>query len=307
MDIRSVRYFIETVRLKSFTQAAERLNVTQSTVSKMVRLLEQEVGEPLLIREGRNLALTDTGVVVFARGEQMLATLDLLKRDVEDTKLLRRGTLRIGIPPMVNVLFTGVLKRFRERHKDIELVLSEGTGQEIEREVAAGHLDIGLSVLPTDPMLDLRSQGVARYPVWVVAAEGTFPKHHTTLPVKVLHRMPMVSLSDEFALTRRIRQAFSEVMVRDDKTPTVRKMPVSPTIVARSKQWDWVAAMASAGIGVALLPEPFLNRLSDLPSQSVLLTEPAVFWEVAHVWSGDYLSRAAIAWLEISKEMLGVW
>lgn len=304
MDIRSVRYFIETVKLKSFTQAAESLHVTQSTVSKMVRLLEEEVGEPLLIRDGRNLKLTDTGAVVFQRGEQMLATLNQLKRDVEDTKLLHRGRLRIGIPPMVNVLFTEVLKRFRERHAHIDLVLSEGTGQEIEREVAAGHLDIGLTILPTDPALNLRSRDVARYPVWVMAAEGTFPKHDKTVPMRVLHDLPMVSLGDEFALTRRMRQAFAQAGAAGS-TLEDRFSPIAPKIVARSRQWDWVVAMASAGIGLALLPEPFVKRLSDLPTQAVLLTEPTVFWEVAHVWSGDYLSRAATAWLEITEELFG--
>jgi DNA-binding transcriptional LysR family regulator len=74
MDLRSLRYFVETVRLNSFTQAAESLHVTQSTISKMVRQLEQEVGAQLLLREGRTLTLTDTGAVVYARGVEMLAT-----------------------------------------------------------------------------------------------------------------------------------------------------------------------------------------------------------------------------------------
>ena len=51
MDLRALRYFIETVRRDSFTQAAQALNVTQSTISKMVRQLEDEVGAPLLIRQ----------------------------------------------------------------------------------------------------------------------------------------------------------------------------------------------------------------------------------------------------------------
>ena len=63
MDIRSLRYFVETVRLQSFTAAAESLHVTQSTISKMVRQLEQETGAQLLIRDGRQLALTDVGRV----------------------------------------------------------------------------------------------------------------------------------------------------------------------------------------------------------------------------------------------------
>jgi len=53
LDIRSLRYFVETVRLSSFTQAAESLHLTQSTISKMVRQLEEEVGAQLLVRDGR--------------------------------------------------------------------------------------------------------------------------------------------------------------------------------------------------------------------------------------------------------------
>ena len=68
IDIRALRYFVETARLQSFTQAASSLSVTQSTISKMVRQLENEVGQPLLIREGRQVRLTDVGRVVYARG-----------------------------------------------------------------------------------------------------------------------------------------------------------------------------------------------------------------------------------------------
>eukprot|EP01034_Spumella_vulgaris_P028219 gene28219-35038_t len=133
MDIRSLRYFIETARLSSFTQAAEALHVTQSTISKMVRQLEDEVGAPLLVRDGRRLTPTDTGAVVYARGEEMLATLRQLQLEVRDTQARQRGTLAIGIPPMINLLFTPVLKAFRERHPGIALALSEDTGQAIER------------------------------------------------------------------------------------------------------------------------------------------------------------------------------
>ena len=151
MDIRSLRYFVETVRLQSFTAAAESLHVTQSTISKMVRQLEQETGAQLLLRDGRQLALTDVGRVVYARGEEMLAAMRRLAQEVQDTQTVERGQLTVGIPPMINVLITPVLKAFRERHPNITLALLEDTGQAIERKVAAGALEIGLTVLPAAP------------------------------------------------------------------------------------------------------------------------------------------------------------
>jgi DNA-binding transcriptional LysR family regulator len=292
MDLRSLRYFVETVRLNSFTQAAEALHVTQSTISKMVRQLEREVGAQLLIREGRKLTLTDTGQAVYARGEEMLAAMRRLEVEVRDTQAVERGRLAVGIPPMINLLVTPVLKAFRQRHPHIALTLQEDTGQEVERKVAAGQLEIGMTVLPADARLELETAPVASYPIWAVAASGTFPANRTTLALKALSGAPLVLLKDDFALTRGLRLAFKEA-------------GFEPVIAAQSGQWDWLVAMASAGVGVALLPEPFVHRLAIGHLDAVRLVEPVVQWQVAHVWRRRYLSHAARAWLEVSREVLG--
>jgi DNA-binding transcriptional LysR family regulator len=292
LDIRSLRYFVETVRLNSFTQAAEVLNVTQSTISKMVRQLEDEVGAQLLIRDGRKLSLTDTGRIVFQHGQEMLASMRQLTLEVRDTQALRRGSLAVGIPPMINLLFTPVLKAFRERHPDITLILQENTGPAIERQVAAGELEIGLTVLPADPALQLVSVEIASYPIWALAEAGTFRKQRTTLDFKALRDMPLVLLKDDFALTRTLRRTF-------------RDAGFEPKIAAQSGQWDWLVAMASAGLGVALLPEPFIHRLATERLEAVRIVEPEISWQVAHIWNGRYLSHAARAWLEVCQSVLG--
>jgi DNA-binding transcriptional LysR family regulator len=291
MDLRSLRYFVETVRLNSFTQAAEALHVTQSTISKMVRQLEEEVGAQLLIRDGRKLHLTDTGSVVYARGVEMLTTMRQLNMEVRDTQVLERGSLSLGIPPMVNLLFTSVLKTFRQRHPHITLLLKEDAGQALERQVAQGEVEIGMTVLPVDPDLGLQAAPIASYPVWAVAARGTFQKHRTTVKLKALAGTPLVLLGDDFAMTRALRVAFAQA-------------GFEPLIAAQSGQWDWLVAMASAGIGVALLPEPFIDRLAVGQLDAVRLVDPELPWQPAHVWRGSYLSHAARAWLEVCDEVL---
>ncbi|GGY77347.1 LysR family transcriptional regulator [Pseudoduganella plicata] len=292
MDIRSLRYFVETARLSSFTQAAGLLHVTQSTISKMVHQLEEELGTPLLIRDGRRLTLTDTGRVVYARGQEMLATMRTLAAEVRDIQATRRGTLTVGIPPMINLLFTPALKAFRERHPDIALVLREETGQQAERLVAAGELELGMTVLPADPGLAVETLPVATYPIWALAAPGTFRAGRRTLPLKALKELPLVLLTDDFAITRALRQAFTGA-------------GFAPRVAAQSAQWDWLVEMASAGIGVALLPEPFIDRLADEKLHAVRIVEPELPWQVAHVWNGRYLSHAARAWLDVCTEVLG--
>ncbi|MBP0599021.1 LysR family transcriptional regulator [Herbaspirillum sp. LeCh32-8] len=288
MDIRALRYFTETVRLNSFSRAADALHVTQSTVSKMVRQLEDEVDAPLLIRDGRKLQLTDTGRVVFEQGQQILASMLRLDAEVRDTKALRQGRLEIGIPPMINILCTPVLKAFRERHPDIAIVLKEDTGPQIEQRVASGELEIGMTVLPVDPELSLQVMPVARYPIWAVAQAGSFQKNRSTLRCAQLDGMPLVMLNNEFGLTRSLRGSF-------------RELGIAPQIVAQSGQWDWLVAMALAGMGTALLPEPFIHRIATDQLQAVRLVEPEVQWQVAYVTRGGYLSHAARAWMAVSE------
>lgn len=292
MDVRSLRYFIETVKHQSFTQAAQSLNVTQSTVSKMVRQLEDELGEPLLIRDHRHLQLTDCGKVVLERGQEVLQNVQRLLREVHEVQALQRGKLELGMPPMINVLFTEVLKTFKARHPQIELTLHEETGMGIERLVAAGTVEMGLSILPLGPELNLSAAPVARHGVWAIGRKDSFRSAHGKVKLQELERHPLIFLSDDFALTRMLRRAFAHAGLQ-------------PHIAAQSGQWDWVASMAQAGMGIALLPQPFLSRLEPGDWMAAEVVEPALNWEVALLWNGRYLSQAAKAWLQVCADVLG--
>jgi DNA-binding transcriptional LysR family regulator len=168
MDVHALRYFVETVRFASFTHAAKALFVTQSTVSKMIRHLEEELGTPLLIRDGHQARPTDTGRIVFEQGQQILAAVAQLSEEVRETVDMRKGELEVGIPPMINLLFTPVVKRFRESYPEIRLSLREATGQAVECLVAAGELEVGASILPlaSDSVLSWKLFG--SYPIWTI-------------------------------------------------------------------------------------------------------------------------------------------
>jgi len=245
MDVRALRYFVETVRHASFTQAAKALFVTQSTVSKMIRQLEEEAGTPLLIRDGHTARPTDTGRVMYQRGLQVLETMRQLSEEMRQTAELGRGALEVGIPPMINLLFTPVVKRFRELHPGIHLTLREGTGQAVENLVASGELEVGATILPVAP-----DGGLAA-------------------------------------------QAFADAGLQ-------------PSIAAQSAHWDFLVAMASAGLGVALLPEPLMQRMKTRGLSTAKLAKSGIQWEVGHIWlQSGYLSFAARAWLQVCDAVLG--
>ena len=80
----------------------------------MIRQLEDELGTPLLIRDGHHARPTDTGRIVFEQGQQILNAVAQLSAEVRETVDNCKGELQVGIPPMINLLFTPVVKRFRE-------------------------------------------------------------------------------------------------------------------------------------------------------------------------------------------------
>ena len=292
MDIRSLRYFVETVRLSSFTLAAEHLNVTQSTISKMVRQLEDELGEPLLHRDSRPLQPTDTGRIVYERAREILGVMRQLSQEVRDTQALQRGVLEIGIPPMINLLFTQVLKQFRSKYPDIDIILREKSGQEIENDVANGELELGLTVLPVNPALDLITTPVSSHGVWAVGLPAFLRLNKNgTISLDALRKTPLVLLNDEFALTRLLKRVFAGASF-------------DAHIAAQSSQWDWTVSMASAGMGIALLPEPLISRIRNNELLTVRVCNPEIPWQVAHIQTARRLSHAARAWLEMSDAVL---
>jgi DNA-binding transcriptional LysR family regulator len=291
MDIRTLRYFVEVVRQQSFTRAAERLFVTQPTISKMLKNLEDELNCTLLIRDGRKLLLTDTGRVVFERGMAILAEFRQLETELGDINHLNKGLLRLGIPPMVGMLMAGPISLFRQRYPGVELKIAEFGGLTVQHAVSNSELDLAMTALPVEDDSGLATMPLFSYPMCVlVPRSGNWLKHEAVTPEE-LGEHPLLIYNEDFALSRQLMQLFNQHGVK-------------PRIAVRSGQWDFLAAMVQAGVGIAILPEPICQRLDKqtlrwLPLQSELR------WQLGMIWrEGVYLSHSAQAWLSCCE---GFW
>ncbi|SCC47321.1 DNA-binding transcriptional regulator, LysR family [Kosakonia oryziphila] len=248
MDIRTLRYFVEVVRQQSFTRAAERLFVTQPTISKMLKNLEDELNCTLLIRDGRKLLLTDTGRVVFERGMAILAEFQQLEAELGDINNLNKGLLRLGIPPMVGMLMAGTISLFRQRYPGIELKIAEFGGLTVQHAVSNSELDLAITALPVEEDSGLATMPLFSYPMCVlVPRSDNWLKHEVVTPEE-LGEHPLLIYNEDFALSRQLMQLFNQHGVK-------------PCIAVRSGQWDFLAAMVQAGVGIAILPEPICQRL----------------------------------------------
>jgi DNA-binding transcriptional LysR family regulator len=290
MELRALRYFVEVVRQQSFTVAAEQMFVTQPTISKMVKALEDEIGSPLLLRDGRQMVLTDAGRIVYQRGQDVIAAYAQLQAELNDLDKLGRGELTIGIPPMGGSLFTPAIAAFRQRYPKVELKLFEQGSKAIEAALISGELELGGVLQPVDEMIDVLP--MTRQVLWLVARHGSRWDALQEVPLADLAQEPFVFYGESLALN-------------DVVLTACRTAGFAPTIVGRSGHWDFMAALVLAGVGIALLPAPYCRRLDAAQFTCRPVVAPEIPWEMAIGWRRNgYLSHAARAWLEVARETL---
>lgn len=290
MDIRDLRYFAELVRAQSFTLAAERLHVTQPTISKMIRALEEEVGSPLLRREGRQLQLTDAGRVVHEHGAQVLAAYGALRHALADLETLARGELTVGIPPMGGPLFTALIATYRKRYPGIELKLFEQGAKGLEMALREGRVEVCALLQPADTEA-FGLLPVLRDPLWLVAPADSRWRARWSVELAELSAEPFVLYGESLALNGIVQAA-------------CREAGFEPAVAGRSGHWDFIAAMVGAGLGIALLPRLYCEKL-DPQAFTFAQIVPELPWDMALAWRRNgYLSRAARAWLDTAREVL---
>ncbi len=140
MDIRHLTYFIAVAEHRSFTKAAESLHITQPTLSKMVRLLEQRLNVTLFDRSGKQIELTDAGRTILQSSRQIVRAFDNLSAELADVVQLKKRDHRFGLPPMVGGrFFPSIIERFHLKYPDIRLQLAEQEERRSNRRWTAGN------------------------------------------------------------------------------------------------------------------------------------------------------------------------
>jgi DNA-binding transcriptional LysR family regulator len=292
MELRTLRAFVEVVRQGGFTQAAKTVFATQSTVSKAIKQLEDEIGVPLLDRIGHRSKLTAAGEIVYQRALRMLAERNDLIAELDELRGLKRGTLRLGLPPVgSSTLFAPLFATYRNRYPDIEIRLVEHGGERLKELLLSGEIELAASLLPVSESIEW--QDVRREPLTALLSTNDDLSRQRSVGLPGLKHLPFILFETGFALNRIILDA-------------CHRHGFEPNIVARSSQIDFIVELAAAGLGVAFLPQMIAEQRKHPSVSRVLLVEPDTDWHIAMVWRrGAYLTQAARAWLDLVSKTSG--
>jgi len=159
MNLTQLEGFLAVVREGSLTKAAEKLYLTQPALSFQVKALEEELGQTLFERDGKQLRLTSAGHLLQERARQILDLVAQTRQDVTGLKELQRGQLRIGANETTSLyILPPVIQAFCERFPGLEIHLILRQSAEVVRLVAEGEVDFGIATLPVlDPHVETRT------------------------------------------------------------------------------------------------------------------------------------------------------
>ena len=168
LTLRQLRVLQAVADTLSYSRAAEHLHITQPAVSMQLKLLEDDVGLPLVARQGRRMLLTDAGFELLRHGRRILAEVQAAEETLATLKGGRTGKLHLGVVPTANYFAPRLLMEFRKHFPDVALKLSVGRRDEILAMLAEHRVDVAIGGYPPSEA-DVEAETFARHPHCIVA------------------------------------------------------------------------------------------------------------------------------------------
>lgn len=151
MELRVLRYFIEVAREQNITAAAERLFITQSALSKQLMELEKELGKQLLVRGKRKTTLTEDGMFLYRRAQEIVDLANKTEGAFKATDEIITGDIYIGCGETQGMrTVIEAMQKLSERHPDVRFHLYSGNDEDVSERLDNGLVDFGLFVGNTD-------------------------------------------------------------------------------------------------------------------------------------------------------------
>jgi len=217
VTLRQLRTFKTVADLASFSVAAQRLKLSQPSVSYQVKELEETLGLPLLDRLGKRVQLTEAGTVLYGYARRMLDTLDEASVELEEMRGIQRGSLRVGASTTVGIyLLPAALGAFKKLHPGLVISLEIGSRARVQEQVLRNELDLAV-VGPASKDADLAIIPFLSDELVVVAPAGHPLASRRKLTLKDLADQPFImreaSSGSRWSLEKEARKAGARLSV----------------------------------------------------------------------------------------------
>lgn len=293
MDLKVLRYFIEIIDTGGFGKASEKLHLTQPTLSKALRQLEEELDLVLLERgkRGTQVKLTQAGEVVYRHGKELLTGRQRMLAELSAQRSLTAGELKLGLAPLGSAeIFAPIIAKYRQQYPQIDMHLLVRGGVEQTSAIQKGEIELATGIINFDQGYD----GIRIFndPMVVVLPRENTLASRAILSIIDLKEQPQVMFETEYTLYQLVLTA-------------CQRAGFIPQNITRVSQADFGIALVAAGTGVMILPRSIARRYSVSGVVNIPLASDELRWELSLFWRRDQvLSFAARAMITLVEKHL---
>jgi DNA-binding transcriptional LysR family regulator len=254
--IRQLRAFVAVHQLRKLSAAAEKLFVTQSAVSMLIRQLEEGLGTRLFDRTTRSLQPTAAANEMLPAAERILRDVDSLSADFRELAQLQRGRVSLAITPtLASFLLPDAIRRFGEAHPGVRVVVDDCAPDQFVSRILGEHVDFGIGT-PERPGAEVETQTLMRDHLSLVCARG-HPLAASKKPVR------WADLAGHPVIT--VRPGYG---IRPLIDATAAQAGVALDVVNEVSFLSTALWMTASGMGPSIMPSAFARAAGSLSAAS---------------------------------------
>ncbi len=282
VEIRHLRYFLAVAEAGSFSRAANRLGISQPSVSQQMRDLEAGLRVSLFQRRGKRILLTPRGLIFQEHARAILRQLENFLQELSSEPGQLRGVLHLGVVPILNVpLVPDLLGLFAADHPGISVIVEEISSTEIETALEEGRMDVGLGFV-TRHSPNLRYERLCTDEFALIVSAAHPWSHRRVIPLSELHQQRLLQLPDSFVMRR----------MTDD---VCRNHQIRPRTIAEINAIETLLRSLAPLQAAALMPKIALRGREGLNLKAIRLRGKKLGLEIGLLRLSDSGANSAVA------------
>ena len=278
MNLNQLKYFHAVCTFQSVSVAAEHLFISQPSLSNALKSLENEFGVALFVRRHHGMELTNEGRMLYNMCTNLIENATQIENVMLDLGK-KRKTIRLGIPPMIGVLFLqDIYKTFLNENTDIELDITEGSQHELLQKLSDDYLDVAIlpHKLPFEQNFSFNN--ITRLEVVCCVSKSNKLSHLNTVAPSDLKNEPVVLFEDNFFHTEEIKKWYL-------------KENITPNILLQTSQFSTLLNMVTKNISAGFMFKSLAEATPELVSLSL---ESPIYTNISLVWKKGAFSFGAL-------------
>jgi len=270
MELQQIRYFLSLAEDLNFSRAAECCGVSQPSLTRAIKRLEDEFGSQLIRRERNRTHLTELGRRIKPRLEQALSLTEIARTEADDFSRMSNASLAIGVMCTVGPgRMISLIDHLTSEYPQLNVTLRTASGTEVIKRLLDGKSDVailGLAEYPDE--ISVRELYRERYMI-------AFPPNHRFARMEAIPHREMMGEKYVLRLNCEYMDLFHAAISQSDadEFAELQKSLRSMNVRYRSEHEEWIQAMVIAGMGCAIVPE-FMSLNTELQMRP--LVEPQV-------------------------------